>query len=415
MSELPDSTIEYLCECCSVLYQAECIPIYLIKDGELLSAWPAKQPEHLVPFLFIRPLEQEPQQLGYFMTPFSTYFSYFRLDNPKVSIYIGPVGSIPYSDELMKQIRRYYCFQADPKTDAFYRSIPAHTVTELLAIMNVLYFMCTGKRFQPTAVSPVVIADTVENNISDFVHIYMQHQLDLFDASYYNNSYDIEQLFCKCIENGDIEASERLLTSIYHVYAGQTAQTIAMHNQNIFIIVITVYTRAAIRGGLDTQTAFSLSDAYLQQINRYPDEDLLGKLSIEAFREFVRRVNQLHYPPDLNQDLLKCIRFVKQNVTHRITVADVADFIGYSRQYLSSRFKKELGFDLGKFILRTKLTEAQQLLQFSDKSLSEISTLLCFSSQSHFQRAFKAQFGLTPLEYRKKSQKTGNSPIPKGE
>lgn len=411
MSDSLTDELQRLSECCSVFYQAESIPIYLIRDGELLAAWPPEQPKALVPFLFIRPLEQETLKIGYYMTPFSTYFSYFRLDQPKLSVYLGPVGTIPHSDELMKQIRRYYCISADPKADAFYRSIPPHTITEFLSIMNLLYFMCTGKHFQPASVSPVAGENSFENNISDFVHIYMENQLDLLDTSYYNNSYDIECLFAQCIENGDIEAGERLLSSIYHISAGRTAQTIAMHNKNLFIITIAIYTRAAIRGGLDTQTAFSLSDAYLQQIDRYPDEDLIEKLSVEAFREFIRRVNQLNYPADLNQDLLKCIRFVKQNVTHRITVADVADFIGYSRQYLSQRFKKDLGFDLGKFILRTKLTEAQQLLQFSEKPLSEISELLCFSSQSHFQRAFKAQFGLTPLEYRRQNRK-GNESLP---
>ncbi|MBD9017086.1 MAG: helix-turn-helix domain-containing protein [Coprococcus comes] len=53
-------------------------------------------------------------------------------------------------------------------------------------------------------------------------------------------------------------------------------------------------------------------------------------------------------------------------------------------------------------MLRCKLEEGRRLLQFTNKPISTISTFLCFSSQSHFQTAFKKQFGVTPNEYRRK-------------
>ena len=64
-----------------------------------------------------------------------------------------------------------------------------------------------------------------------------------------------------------------------------------------------------------------------------------------------------------------------------------------------------MGFTIGSFITRCKLEEAKSLLTYSEKSLAEISNYLCFSSQPHFQSLFKKQYHMTPLEYRKKSQK----------
>ena len=54
------------------------------------------------------------------------------------------------------------------------------------------------------------------------------------------------------------------------------------------------------------------------------------------------------------------------------------------------------------FIMRCKLEEAKSLLTYTDKSLSEISSYLCFSSQAYFQNVFKKKFGVTPNEYRQR-------------
>lgn len=67
-------------------------------------------------------------------------------------------------------------------------------------------------------------------------------------------------------------------------------------------------------------------------------------------------------------------------------------------------FKEELGINIGAYIVRCKLEDAKGLLTYSDKSLTEISNYLCFSSQSYFQNVFKKKYGLTPLQYRKKTQ-----------
>ena len=50
--------------------------------------------------------------------------------------------------------------------------------------------------------------------------------------------------------------------------------------------------------------------------------------------------------------------------------------------------------------MRRKLEEAKSMLNYSDKTVSEISEYLCFSSQSYFQNVFKRKYGMTPKEFR---------------
>ena len=51
--------------------------------------------------------------------------------------------------------------------------------------------------------------------------------------------------------------------------------------------------------------------------------------------------------------------------------------------------------------MRRKLEEARSLLIYTDKTISEISEYLCFSTQSYFQNVFKKQYGMTPMQFRK--------------
>jgi len=58
---------------------------------------------------------------------------------------------------------------------------------------------------------------------------------------------------------------------------------------------------------------------------------------------------------------------------------------------------------LSQYILNEKILEAQRLLQFTNKSLVEITMHLNFSSQSHFQRVFKKVKDETPMQFRLKN------------
>ena len=49
---------------------------------------------------------------------------------------------------------------------------------------------------------------------------------------------------------------------------------------------------------------------------------------------------------------------------------------------------------------------AQNMLRFSDYTCAEISAILAFSSQSHFNRVFRAQTGYTPKEFRNRFFRT---------
>ena len=72
-----------------------------------------------------------------------------------------------------------------------------------------------------------------------------------------------------------------------------------------------------------------------------------------------------------------------------LTVGDVVTYVGFSKSYFSAYFKKTLGFSVNAFILRCKLEEGKELLQYTNKSIRTISTFLCLFSQTKIRNLIR--------------------------
>lgn len=74
---------------------------------------------------------------------------------------------------------------------------------------------------------------------------------------------------------------------------------------------------------------------------------------------------------------------------------------GYSRSQLSRIISKSLNTTLHNYILDLKLDTAYSDIILSSESLEDISEKLGYASFSHFNKIFKAKFGITPAVLRK--------------
>ena len=78
--------------------------------------------------------------------------------------------------------------------------------------------------------------------------------------------------------------------------------------------------------------------------------------------------------------------------------------LGLSRSSLYAKFKALTGMTPNDFVLNCKLKRAATMLtENPDLQIADISDRLGFGSPRYFTRCFKAQFEITPAEYRKKT------------
>ena len=101
---------------------------------------------------------------------------------------------------------------------------------------------------------------------------------------------------------------------------------------------------------------------------------------------------------------------IKQHIERHLrdpnlTPASIAEACGISQRYLRKLFEAESD-GVTRFIQRRRLEAAARELTSNAlpiRSVTEIALGLGFNSVSHFSRAFREQFGMTPREYRRSS------------
>lgn len=92
--------------------------------------------------------------------------------------------------------------------------------------------------------------------------------------------------------------------------------------------------------------------------------------------------------------------YVKQNYKEKTTIDELAFIFGTNRSTLCKEFKAHTGESLNACYAKLKTEEAKKLLAKTDKSVSQVSDELNFSSVNYFTAFFKRRVGLTPHEYR---------------
>jgi AraC-like DNA-binding protein len=233
--------------------------------------------------------------------------------------------------------------------------------------------------------------------------IHTKNMYEVKEHQSFHNTYNYERQYLKYIEDGNITGIKAFFLKPMPIKAGIVAENNLRQIKNLFIAAITTAIRSAIRGGLDIEVAYQLSDTYILQMEKMQDIDAVYHLSYAMIVDFTTRVSNSKIPSGITPDVYKCIQFISTNTNQRINVSDIAANIGKSRSYISRKFKAEMGLDLNTYIMNKKLEEAKSLLAFTDKSINEISNYLCFSSQGYFQNVFKKIYGITPNEYRNQS------------
>lgn len=391
-----------------LVQQAFHIPVYIYHEYSIQAAFPV-QPKFLHPPVnYLKALFSEDSPI--YFTAYGTCFAKIAADDmPDMRFVIGPVSTLHYDHHTFHHMYRDYVILESNRNEfcSFFQQIPNITYVDFFYDLLLIFYMINRREISLSS-----YFDAMKESSGQDEHILHSMQAKAIyqskESEQPNNSYALESSILSYIKTGDINGIKQFISNVPPYQAGIVAVNNLRLQKNYFISTLTLVTRAAIEGGMPKDAAYQLSDLYISQVETLDTIADVNALFMQGLNDFVAQVNEVRQSirtletGDNSLLIRNCMDYIHQNTNKKISVQDVANALGYNRSYVSAVFSKELGFHLGDYIYRCKLEEGKSLLTYTDKSISEISTYLCFSSQSHFQMRFRKTFGITPAAYRKK-------------
>ena len=95
--------------------------------------------------------------------------------------------------------------------------------------------------------------------------------------------------------------------------------------------------------------------------------------------------------------LSEALVYIDRNMSRPVSAADIVAIAGLSHTSVEKTFRKVFGESAGKYILRTKMNEAQRLIEKGGLSGKEIAARTGFSSPQYFCRTYRSFFGRSPF------------------
>lgn len=196
-----------------------------------------------------------------------------------------------------------------------------------------------------------------------------------------------------------IQESEKMFSS---PMLGHLSDDPVRNLKYLFVASVTLATRFAIEGGLESETAYNVSDLYIQKLDKLNTEAEIRALNKEMFTFFTKRVAAAKTRGIYSKPVVECIDYIYYHLHERVKLAELAKSVSLNPSYLSTLFKKEVGVSVSDYIMSRRIEAAENMLKYADYSYSQIGAYLAFNEQSYFIKVFKRYTGITPREYRNK-------------
>ena len=380
------------------------IPVRVYRDGTLcFSRFPAPLPRDPMT-LYKKEIFEIGEPVGYFATPLFHYYGV--VTSKAVKLVLGPTAQIMADEQKLRDL----AFELDLPQSEIHSFVSGMNAISRIPIEKLLQLLCLVNHAlggEKLTLSEIAIREEQQEHLKQNIEQKRTEKVYETEKSpdRPHNTLAVEEALMSIVQRGDTVALRHWLSMAPAVEGGKIAGDQLRQMRNLFIITATLASRAAIRGGMHEDDAFSLSDAYIQRVELLTEHDAILNFQYHMLLEFTEQVEKLHRGKHATKFSLDVANYVRHHLSETISVEKMAQEFFLSRPYLSSRFRQETGQTLTDFILSEKTEEAKRIIRYTDKSLPAISAYLGFSSQSHFIRVFRKYAGITPGEYLEKHRK----------
>ncbi|MBT3791174.1 MAG: helix-turn-helix domain-containing protein [Alphaproteobacteria bacterium] len=139
--------------------------------------------------------------------------------------------------------------------------------------------------------------------------------------------------------------------------------------------------------------------ALMDTLTAVPLRAALGRA---LFQEFIFQAETANSEHSIHRSVLRAKGFIEDHLAVPCSLNEVAKFANVTPQYLTRLFRRDLNVTPIQYLWRQRAKKANQLLQRTSLSVSEIAFACGYDNPNHFSRHIKEQFGAPPTELRRR-------------
>lgn len=213
---------------------------------------------------------------------------------------------------------------------------------------------------------------------------------------------ETEQELLSAISRGDKPAAAALLNEILgHIFFFTPEPDFIQTRITELLVLLS---RAAISGGASASVIFDINHRYMQELKQLRTQEDVAQWLARVLNRFTDLVFDLVDSKHKNI-IRKAVSYINTNCAKNLTLAEVADYVGYSHSHFSKVFKDEMQCGFRAYLNQVRVEKSKALLLSGNASIAEICDMCGFEDQSYHCKVFKKLVGVTPDKFRKQSRR----------
>lgn len=322
-----------------------------------------------------------------------------KADGEVVRLHVlGPICNSELSIPQIEQVvdRQYTPMRFRRKLINLFARLPVLSAPRFYPFLQMLHFCITGEKITFSEIAheklnPSNIATAIPEQMEEEKRSGARHQ----------GVYAAEQELFKMIEDGNINYAHAMNNAALKATFGDAKyQDPQQKNHAVAVTFITLSIRAAIRGGLPPATAYAVGDYYESAVAGCTSMTEQKHILDTMFHDFVLRVHKCKENAGISKPIQVCCDYIDIHIYEKIELETLAATVGYTKYYLTRKFKSELGVSIWDYVNKRKVEQAKILLTNPEYTIQEISDMLGYCSRSYFSEVFQTHTGSWPSDYR---------------
>ncbi len=308
------------------------------------------------------------------------------------SLSAGPVMVMSHEEQLatLRLLDSGWGEQSEKDLEEFLSGFPVLTTSRLSAVSEQL--LASAARIRESCAVEQLRTESLDPGVSD--------RIRQLRGSKESRQYpiDLEYSLGVAVMQGSREDANRIMNDLLgHLLF--TAGSDAEYMQARVSDILTIMSRSAIQGGSETDSVLQISQDFRKTCLNIHSVIDLGIFLSKAMKQYVAMVYEISSLKH-KRSIYRVISYVRNRLSEKISLEEVARHVGFSQSYLSRVFRAEMGMNFNTFLQKERIELAKILLLRNDLTTLDVCAQAGFEDQSYFIKVFRRHEGMTPGEFR---------------